>query len=64
MCLQVLKITLFSNNLGYSVNVLFLNLYWLLIHVVSTEMSIPLVLYEMHTLYCGCSLAVEQFVIQ
>jgi hypothetical protein len=32
-------------------------------HVVSNEMSIPLVIYEMHT-FCGCRLAVEQFVIQ
>jgi hypothetical protein len=62
--LQRLKITWFSNNIGYSVNVLFLKLYWLLIHVVSTEMSIPLVVYEMHTLFCGCRLAVEQSVIQ
>jgi hypothetical protein len=63
-CLQSHKITWFSNNIGYSVNVLFLKMYWLLIHVVSTEMSIPLVLYEMQTLFCGCRLAVEQFVIQ
>jgi hypothetical protein len=32
--------------------------------MLSTEMSIPLVLYEMLTLFCGCWLAVEQFVIQ
>jgi hypothetical protein len=32
-------------------------------YMLSTVMSIPLVLNEMHTLFCGCRLAVEQFVI-
>jgi hypothetical protein len=66
--LQRLKMTWFSNNIGYDnvrniVLIFFLKFYGLLIKVVSTETSIPLVIYEMHT-FCGCRLAVEQFVNQ